>query len=273
MRTHTGKDVHAGTRVGGVSKEEMVLRCFLSLVASLQMARKFADMKLYIIDDHSTERCVAWLQKIAESSQIPFEFVALHDSGNCASLKKTYELAKQTARGLIYFVEDDYLHFPEAITEMLHAYHEFREKSGGDEIALYPVDEPIVNYEQPEIEECMLVLGPGRHWRSNTWTTGVHMVSRDVFVKNLELYNLFSNYDTDMQKYNEEMTINKIWGEGGARLFTPIPTLAFHMHTERHISPYLDWQPRWTSCALRPGLNTDGEKRGVIYRGKASSEV
>lgn len=225
-------------------KPELVIRCLTSLVDSMLRALDNVkgqnhpyQLSLSIIDDHS-DQYVTEIMKII-LSQCPFatNFIALQNSGNGASLTKTYDEARARSKGLIYFVEDDYLHDPIAIQSMLTAFVLGRETYGGD-VVIFPCDY-IDLYRQPQVSGVM--MAPDRYWRTVVSTTGTVMVTRGILESHWHCFAGLARYDVDPY-VNEGNTINLVYKDYPC--LSPMPSLAVHMHIGMY-SPFIDWKSWW----------------------------
>jgi len=251
LQTHSDTSGHGAHRYVGAPKSEILLRCAQSLVTAINQAD--ADIVLRVFDDHSSPETVGVLRRILETCRYPTELIALRDPGYNASCLASFSTARDGARELVYFVEDDYLHAPSAIVEMLETHPLFREKLGGREVALHPYDDPK-NYWSPIFsrENCRVVHGTKRHWRTNTHTTNTCWVEAETLRRNWELFERLARYSStpygQQQHISEASTINRIWREQVC-LFTPIPSLALHLQHEEHKDPYLDWAAWWDAAA------------------------
>ena len=251
LQTHSDISVHGAHRYVGAPKSEVMLRCTQSLVTAINKAE--GDLLLRVFDDHSSPETIAKLRRILATCKYPVEFVALEDGGYNASCLASFSRARDDSRELIYFVEDDYLHTPSAIQEMLEAHALFKEKLGGCEVALHPYDDPknywgVIYREQ----QCRVVYGTKRHWRTNTHTTNTCWIEAETLRKNWKLFERLALYSSTPYGYahniHEDSTINSIWREQ-VTLFTPIPSLALHLQYEEHVDPYLSWKQWWESAA------------------------
>lgn len=251
LQAHSDISVHGAHRYVGAPKSEVMLRCTQSLVTSINHAE--GDILLRVFDDHSSAKAVTALHRILGTCRHRVEFVALQDRGYNASCLASFSRARDDARELIYFVEDDYLHTPSAIQEMLDAHELFREKLKVQEIALHPFDDPK-NYWSPIFshEDCRVLYGTERHWRTNTHTTNTCWIQLETLRRNWELFERLALYSsTPYGRENhifEATTINRIWREQ-VTLLTPIPSLALHLQFEQQKDPYLDWTQWWRAAA------------------------
>jgi hypothetical protein len=184
-------------------------------------------------------------------SKCSYEYIALEIEGWNSSALAQFERGRDSDADLVYFVEDDYLHFPEAIKEMVSAYELFKYKLN-DEVAIHPFDDPD-NYKPRWIIPTKIVYGHGRRWRTNQYTTFTFMCNPEIIRKNWSIfYTLATEYGTEWgEAFNihEGTTINKIWRESVC-LFTPIPSVALHMQYKDQMDPYIDWKKLWDSINI-----------------------
>ena len=88
-----------------------------------------------------------------------------------ANIHKSFLIAKKNqCNDLVYFVEDDYLHQKEAITEMIFAYERISSQTN-KELILCPADYP---YLYTKIDNTNIFLGSTKHWRVNRVKLYVH---------------------------------------------------------------------------------------------------
>lgn len=250
--------MHGSDRYVNAPKSEVMLRCAQSLVNSINAAE--GDITLTVLDDHSSPECVDTLKKILAGCRYPVTFIALEDRGYNASALSSFTRGRDYGREVVYFVEDDYLHATSAVQEMMDAYQLFKNNLGGREVALHPYDD-TKNYWSSVHEHywkrgyvddpCRVVYGPKRHWRTNTHTTNTCWTTVDIVKKNWKLFEDLALYSSTPYGHEnniaEGTTINKIWREQVV-LFTPIPSLALHVHLEEQKDPYLDWKALWDAA-------------------------
>ncbi len=236
LRTCDHSSVHNRERFIKVPKRELIARCLRSLIASMNLCPE--SLVLRILDDHSSAETLALIRDSIARSFHPAEIVPLRETGNPASLAESYRMADQY-KNLIYFVEDDYLHYPGALPEMLAAYRFFSAKLGSAEVAIAPYDSPWNYYEGADV--CRIVPGQGRPWRTHTKTTATVLITPKTLATFRSTFDALSRYGID-PSVTEASTINQIW-KRGVTLFTPIPALAFHMEDTPPV--YEDWKPLW----------------------------
>jgi len=245
LRTHSTGNVHQGERYVGTSKEEVMLRCVYSLVRSMNEAD--ADIRVSVVDDRSTPDALKKLRDILQSSKHPTEIRQCDAKIQNESTMAHFSVGLERGREIVYLVEDDYLHAPSAISEMLDAYTLFKKNLGRREVALYPTDY-LDRYN--EMDLCRIVLGPKRHWRTITRTTNTCWLSHALLRKRWSEFEALAKGYGVVPGIGEDNTINKIWRED-AVVFSPIPTLALHVQFDVHKDPYVDWQSWWNSADYR----------------------
>ena len=175
--------------------------------------------------------------------------MALAEQGYNYSAHQQWLLCKNSNSNLVYSVEDDYLHTPTAIQEMIDSYQLFSDRLKRTDIVLYPFDEPS-EYNPPNRTD-FIVHGSNRHWRTGVFTTNVLFTIPEIFKANWELFEVLAlKYNGDYlnprtEHYEESNTIWKIWQNNRAIRFNPIPSLALHLQFEQQIDPFIDWKKWW----------------------------
>jgi hypothetical protein len=236
LRTSSKSQVHKGDRIIQ-PPEECFLTCIHSLRQSLIVARERGyDFTLDVIDDHSDSAFLTELERILKGHKIHI----LQESGNDMSMQWAYNFAYDNfGDDLIYFVEADYLHREECIMECLRFFETAIGNLESNRVAIHPFDDPD-NYKPRWLEPARIVRGPERHWRTNLHTTWTVMVPGRALREHWELFWGFAHYGQHPD-IHENTTINHIW-RNTYQLFTPIPTLAWHMQFEENQAPFAPWK-------------------------------
>jgi mannan polymerase II complex MNN10 subunit len=221
-----------------VPKHELVNVCVSSLVNSINQVYKH-DIELVVIDDHSTPEAIKDLEQILWNCKHPAELINLEATGIKAATDAMYDVVEARATDLWYHIEDDYLHFPEAIEDMIDSVDQF-EKDTGKMVAINPHDD-VWRYTR-EIYSSFLLLGPHRHYRTVKHTTYTCLASRACYDKYKKHFRAIATPGTD-----ENSTINLVWNQPDVLLFSPIPGLAFHIMTEDGKDKYIDINKLWDS--------------------------
>jgi len=214
LRTHDKSDVHPLKcgRYCSDSKLEVVKRCFASLIKSCNQVYNH-EINITVLDDHSTPSLIEYLNEFILKSIHPIKLVNLNVYGNNDSYLYQLETAKNSNATAVYLIEDDYLHFESAVSEMIDEYIYFRNMTQ-HEVAIYPYDDPS-NYNVKHLSDSKIVLGSKRHWRTNKYSTGSFMINPQIISRHFDIYYKFCElYMTpfgDAFNVHEGTTINKIW--------------------------------------------------------------
>lgn len=251
LRTCDRANVHIDwrTRYCDFSKSALIQGCFVSLVAS---SRNINNVKITVLDDHSSQSTINFIKDILITNGIDHEFISLPEYGYNYSALKQFERCRDSEYKLVYAVEDDYLHVPTAIQEMLDSYYLFYDRVKRP-IVLYPFDNPE-EYNPPKLSS-FVVHGSNRHWRTGEFTTQVMLSSPVLFKQHWPLFEtLATKYNGDYlnprtEHFEESNTIWKIWNEGHAIRFNPIPSLALHMQFIEQLDPFINWRQWWNDYA------------------------
>ena len=230
----------------GVPKCEVVVRCLNSLVRSVTFAQEHGletPIRLTVLDDHSSEDCVARIKAVLAAAPCPTQFRTLEGTGVGASLTEMYRLARDEAKDLIYFTADDFLHENRAILELTQSY--------GRLAAVLKRDPVLFISDYPDryrhVYPTHVLLGSHRHWRSVHGTNGADTISREILLKYWDLYLAFGCYGVD-PAVTEVNTIDRIYQE--VPCYSPLPSLAVHFQHFDTLSPYFDWEKCWEASKI-----------------------
>jgi hypothetical protein len=227
-----------------VPKPQLVNQCVSSLINSINTVQGH-DVELVVLDDHSAPEAVADIKRILSHSTVPTEFISVEDgSGNGHTMDRVYDLVEARAKDLWYHVEDDYLHYPEAVHDMIDSVDQF-EQFVNKMVAINPHDD-IWRYRQ-EIYQSYLLLGPYRHYRTVKHTTFTCLASRAIYDKYRDHFRDVATLTKNNEAWVENKSINLVWNKPDVALFSPIPGLAFHIMDESGKDPYIDIDELWTS--------------------------
>jgi hypothetical protein len=138
-------------------------------------------------------------------------------------------------------VEDDYLHYPPAIQDMIDSVDMF-EFNTGNMIAINPHDD-IFRYTR-QVYDSIILFGPYRHYRTVKHSTYTCLASRAIYDK---YRNHFQDSAEWITKIGEDETVNKVWQKPDVMMFSPIPTLALHIMDADGKDPYIDVDQLWNS--------------------------
>lgn len=232
-----------GTRYVNKPKNEIINVCVSSLVDSINRVKDH-QVELFVLDDNSDPFCVTNIKKILAHCKATSTFIESDVSGNGPTMDKVYELVERHATDLWYHVEDDYIHFPTAIQEMIDSVDQF-ESNTGQMVAINPHDD-VWRYIH-EIYESILLLGPKRHFRTVRHTTYTCLASKQIYNKYRSHFQDVVKLTTQRADWVENKSINLVWNKPDVMLFSPIPGLALHIMDESGKDPYIDFDALWTS--------------------------
>jgi len=252
LRTCDHADVHVDWRVryANIPKPDLIKGCVQSLINS---CKGIDDLNIIILDDHSSDKTLEWLNKALSDSELSYQIINLENKGYNNSAHEQWKLCRDSKADLVYSIEDDYLHCTTAIKEMIDSYQLFCNKLKHDNIVLYPFDEPS-EYNPPSRND-FIVHGSNRHWRTGIYTTQVLFCKPKLFKEYWDLFETLAlKYNGDYlnpreEHYEESNTIWKLWNEGPIIRFNPIPSLALHMQFEQQMDPFIDWKQWWSDYA------------------------
>lgn len=225
----------------GAPKCEVVVRCLNSLVRAIAFAKEQGldvPIRLTVMDDRSSEDCIARIKAVLATAPCPTQFRTLEGTGVGASLTETYRLARDEAKDVMYFTADDFLHDERAVLELVRSYGQLAAVLKQDPI-LFISDYPD---RYKHIYPTQVLLGSDRHWRSVHSTNGADTLSRAILLKYWDLYRAFGQYGVD-PNVTEANTIDKIYQD--VPCYSPLPSLAVHFQHFETLSPYFDWQKWW----------------------------
>lgn len=244
--------VHGNRRVVNAAKEEIILRCLNSLIRAMHEACNLeaSELSLTVFDDHSSLTCVETMKILLQSCSFPTCFVALTETGNGPSLKATYEFARENCTGLIYFVEDDYLHAREAVRDLL-ASHQQISFFVKQDVVLFPCDYPGL---YQTYNTTAVVLSENRYWRAIGHTTATILLSHQTLCKHWQRYMDLTGYQPGGE-ITEANTINLVYRE--VPCFSPMPSLTVHLGGAEAISPLVNWTEWWEQNALPRAAHHD----------------
>lgn len=224
------------------AKHDLVNHCVSSIVNSVNQVKNH-NIQLKVLDDHSSPESVADIKQILSNCKFPVEFIPVQGgSGNGHTMKLVYDLVEKYATDLWYHVEDDYLHVPEAIQDMIDSIDQF-EVNTGRLVAINPHDD-IWRYFK-EIYDSILLLGPYRHYRTVRHTTYTCMASRRLYDQHRNHFQDLVNLTLSKADWVEDRSINQVWNKPDVLLFSPIPGLGFHIMDESGKDPYFDIMNLW----------------------------
>ena len=237
-------------------KAEYALRSLYSLIKSIKyLLNKYSniEVKLKIIDDKSNEENLSKIKELVSKSNLNIEIIN-HDNkehkdvikkqtsnetfANLSSLLKCFEIGKKDGKDLVFFVEDDYLHFETALEEMISSYERISSQTNR-ELFICPSDYPFFYMNN---EKTSLLIGSKRHWRTINKTLCTLLTSLEFIDKYWSnFYNNCLDRHDPFEKYLNELYQKEI-------CISPVKSLSVHfanINSSYGLSPYIDYKSLW----------------------------
>ena len=243
-------------RIFDKPKSEYALRSLNSLLNSVQRAKsqlQNINLNFTIVDDNSDKTTIEKMNLLLNKKEFASSIINLNQNefnsttinknnpetfANLTSLLKCFLIAKEEAKDLIFFVEDDYLHKLNMIEEMLMTYERFASQLNR-EIVLCPSDYP---YLYTTDRKTNVLIGSHRHWQLIDKTLCTFLTSKII------LNQYWNNFINTCKKRNDpfEKYLNKIYEK--EYCFSPITSLSVHctnINSSYGIAPYINIKKLW----------------------------
>ena len=237
-------------------KIEYSLRSLNSLIKSINFSKnKYPNIefKIMIVEDKSEEKNLNKLKSVINNSLLDISITHLNHQkykekikkqkndqtfSNLASLLQSYELGKKFGKDLVFFVEDDYLHFEPMMEEMIASYERIASQIKKD-IFMCPADYP---YLYTNNEKTNILIGNKRHWRTINKTLCTFMTTKSLLDKYWEnFYNTCLDRNDPFEKY-----LNEIYKQEFC--ISPLKSLSLHLtnvNSSYGLSPFIDYKKLW----------------------------
>jgi hypothetical protein len=243
-------------RLFEMPKIEYSLRSLNSLIGSINFSKKknpSIKYKIIIVDDKSREENLAKLKDLINKSGLDINIIPLNHKkykgtikqqkneqtfSNLASLLQSFELGKEHGEDLIFFVEDDYLHFKPMMEEMIESYERIASQVNKD-IFMCPVDYPYLYMNN---EKTNILIGNKRHWRTIYQTLCTFMTTKSLLDKYWDNF-----YRTCLDRHEPfEKHLNHIYKDEFC--ISPLKSLSLHLtnvNSSYGLSPFIDYEKIW----------------------------
>ena len=243
-------------RLFELPKIEYTLRSLNSLLKSINFCKeKYPDVKikLIIIDDNTDEANLNKIKNLTNNNNFDINITKLnHDKyrkvikeqkneqtySNLSSLLCCYEIAKENADDLVFFVEDDYLHFEPMMEEMIASYERISSQINS-EIFMCPADYPYLYMNN---QKTNILIGNKRHWRTINETLCTFMTSKNFLEKYWDnFYKTCLDRHDPFEKYINEVYKSEI-------CISPLKSLSVHftnVNSSYGLSPFIDYKKLW----------------------------
>ena len=254
-------------RIFEFPKIEYTLRTIKSIIRSCELAKKFfkdLKIKILITDDKSTEENLSKIKNLLKSTNIQSKIINLEENefqneisktdtegneisknmiSNMRNILKSIEISENEESDLFYFLEDDYIHIEEAITEMLFTYEKISSQLN-KELFLCPADYP---YLYSSIDDTKLFFGNMRHWRTINETLITFLTSKKMIKKYINELKLMGT----KRHHPMETKLHEIYKK--EYCLSPIPSIAMHatnINTTYGLPPNFNWKKIWEENKL-----------------------
>ena len=237
-------------------KIEYSLRALNSLIKSVIFCtKKYQNIKfkIMIVDDKSKIENLDKIKKIINESNLDISIISLNHEkykniikqqknhqtfSNLASLLQSFELGKDNGEDLIYFVEDDYLHFEPMMEEMIASYERIASQINRD-IFMCPADYPYLYMNN---EKTNILIGNKRHWRTINQSLCTFMTTKSLLDK------YWSNFHNNCLDRHEpfEKYLNELYTKEFC--LSPLKSLSLHVtnvNSSYGLSPFIDYKKLW----------------------------
>ena len=237
-------------------KIEYSLRALHSLIRSVNFSKtKYTNIKfkIIIVDDKSKEENLNKIKKLIDVNNLDINIIHLnHDKykdkikqqknnqtfSNLASLLQSFELGKEHGQDLVFFVEDDYLHFEPMMEEMIASYERIASQVNRD-IFMCPADYPYLYMNN---EKTNILIGNKRHWRTINQTLCTFMTTKSLLDRYWNSFNktCLDRYDP-FEKYLNEIYTKEL-------CISPLKSLSLHLtnvNSSYGLSPFIDYKKLW----------------------------
>ena len=258
FRTNSNIDIwdQNKKRIFEYPKIEYVLRALNSLIKSIYYLKKNInkiDIKVKIIDDNSTDENLNKIKQIINKSNLNIEIInhknEIHKKiikdqsneetfSNLSSLLRCFEIGKNEGKELVFFVEDDYIHFETMLYEMLTTYERISSQTNKD-LFMCPSDYPYLYMDNLKTN---VLIGSKRHWRTVDKTLCTFMTSVNLIKKYWHNFNsnCIDRHDP-FEKYLNEIYTKEI-------CISPLKSLSLHftnVNSSYGLSPFIDYKSLW----------------------------
>jgi len=237
-------------------KIEYSLRALKSLIKSINFSKtKYPSIKFktIIVDDKSKEENLDKLKKLINESGLDISITLLNHNkyketikqqkndqtfSNLASLLQSFELGKEHGEDLIFFVEDDYLHFEPMMEEMIASYERIASQVN-KEIFMCPADYPYLYMNN---EKTNILIGNKRHWRTINQTLCTFMTTKSLLDKYWDnFYNTCLDRNDPFEKHLNEIYTKEF-------CVSPLKSLSLHLtnvNSSYGLSPFINYKKLW----------------------------
>ena len=228
---------------------------------SFKKALGHLRVKMWVLLDGCQMEYEELFRSLFTSDEI--EIVDLKNVGNLATFSIQLDLLiGQTEASLVYFAEDDYFYFPEAIAKMV----DFARNNVSVDFVT-PYDHPDLYTQSSSKERHVIKASGDRHWRTASSTCLTFLASRRSLQRAQRVFRTYSRGNNDCSMWlaltqkSRLLNLHVHWHDVGAfkiwllvirwsllqilfgkryELWSPLPTVATHLESSC-LAPLIDW--------------------------------
>ena len=237
-------------------KIQYSLRALKSLIKTVNFSKtKYPNIKfkIIIVDDKSKGENLNKLKKLIDESDLDMSITSLNHEkykniikqqkndqtfSNLASLLQSFQLGKEHGEDLVFFVEDDYLHFEPMMEEMIASYERIASQVNKD-IFMCPADYPYLYMNN---EKTNILIGNKRHWRTINQTLCTFMTTKNLLDKYWDnFYNTCLDRNDPFEKHLNEIYTKEF-------CISPLKSLSLHLtnvNSSYGLSPFINYKKLW----------------------------
>jgi hypothetical protein len=237
-------------------KIQYSLRALKSLIKTVNFSKKKypnIKFKIIIVDDKSKGENLNKLKKLIDESDLDMSITSLNHEkykdiikqqkndqtfSNLASLLQSFQLGKEHGEDLVFFVEDDYLHFEPMMEEMIASYERIASQVNKD-IFMCPADYPYLYMNN---EKTNILIGNKRHWRTINQTLCTFMTTKSLLDKYWDnFYNTCLDRNDPFEKHLNEIYTKEF-------CISPLKSLSLHLtnvNSSYGLSPFINYKKLW----------------------------
>ena len=243
-------------------KCEYTFRSLNSIIKSLNHARVSfprVNFDIVVVDHQSEKKDLENIKEQLNKSKLKNSLVSLNvndfvdnikninykneevtenQKSNMSNIHKSLLIAKEQCDDLVYFVEDDYIHQLDAISEMILSYERISSLTKR-ELILCPTDYPFL---YTKADSTNVFLGSNKHWRKVEETLCTFLTSNILVKKHWDKFVSMCKFE----HYPFEQPLHEIYKL--EYCLSPMPSIAIHCTNVNSIfglSPNLDWKKIW----------------------------
>ena len=243
-------------RLFDYEKNEYTFRTLKSLINSIKQAKQILNeinFEIIVTDTNSCQSDIDKIQEILKYSDLNHKFVSVDlkifkekikpgysnaKFSNMANFYNSLIIARDEPADIIYFVEDDYIHTKNSVSEMILSYEKFSTMFNS-ELVLLPSDYP---YLYTKDDYTKIYMGEKSHWRLVSESLVTFMTSKKIIMSNFnDLEKMGIRWIDPWEKPLHDLYKN-------VPCLSPLPSLAVHcanINSVFGVSPSIDIKKLW----------------------------